>query len=232
MALVSASDEADARGGRSARPHASRRQGEGWRVAQPAAAPPRQAHRQSRRVGCADAEAAHEQVARPDHRHRPQRHQHHVRARSTTSGCTSPGPYLGANESNPKGFFESKWAVKFHKQITVAARINDFDSRPAAFELAQAAITDELREPARRLPDRGERRARPGRRQGPALGLGPGPLARRRGRGRPRDPLRLDAAPPRRGGRQPLHVLRQPERRGQAPQLRDVQRRPAGSTPR
>lgn len=60
-------------------------------------------------------------------------------------GLHVPGPYLGANESNPKGFFESKWAVKFHKQITVAAGINDFDSRPAAFEMAQAAINDELR---------------------------------------------------------------------------------------
>jgi len=60
-------------------------------------------------------------------------------------GLHVPGPYLGANESNPKGFFESKWAVKFHKQITVAAGINDFDSRPAAFDLAQAAITDAMR---------------------------------------------------------------------------------------
>lgn len=59
-------------------------------------------------------------------------------------GLHVPGPYLGANESNPKGFYESKWAVKFHKQITVAAGINDFDSRPAAFDLTQAALTDEL----------------------------------------------------------------------------------------
>jgi len=56
-----------------------------------------------------------------------------------------PGPYLGANESNPKGFFESKWSVRFHKQITSAAGINDFDSRPEAFALAQTAVTDELR---------------------------------------------------------------------------------------
>ncbi len=60
-------------------------------------------------------------------------------------GLHVPGPYLGANDSNPKGFFESKWAVKFHKQITVAAGINDFDSRPAAFEMSQAAITDGIR---------------------------------------------------------------------------------------
>lgn len=60
-------------------------------------------------------------------------------------GLHVPGPYLGANESNPKGFFESKWAVKFHKQITVAAGINDFDSRPDAFGLAQSALTDAMR---------------------------------------------------------------------------------------
>ncbi|WP_151083626.1 sulfotransferase family protein [Nocardioides cynanchi] len=60
-------------------------------------------------------------------------------------GLHVPGPYLGANESNPKGFFESRWAVRFHKQITEGASIHEFDSRPEAFDLAQAAVTDELR---------------------------------------------------------------------------------------
>ena len=60
-------------------------------------------------------------------------------------GLHVPGPYLGANESNPKGFFESRWAVRFHKQITEAASIHEFDSRPEAFDLAQAAVTDEMR---------------------------------------------------------------------------------------
>lgn len=61
-------------------------------------------------------------------------------------GLHVPGPFLGANESNPKGFFESKWAVKFHKQITRAARINDFDGRPGALERAHDAVTPDLRE--------------------------------------------------------------------------------------
>lgn len=69
-------------------------------------------------------------------------------------GLHVPGPHLGANESNPKGFFESKWAVRFHKQITVAAGINDFDSRPQAFALAEGAITTELREELREFLDR------------------------------------------------------------------------------
>jgi hypothetical protein len=60
-------------------------------------------------------------------------------------GLHVPGPYLGANKSNPKGFFESRWAVQFHKKITASAGINDFDARPDAFELAQGAVTDELR---------------------------------------------------------------------------------------
>jgi hypothetical protein len=60
-------------------------------------------------------------------------------------GLEVPGPYLGANESNPKGFYESRWAMKFHKKITGAAKINDMDSRPVAFERAQEALTPELR---------------------------------------------------------------------------------------
>lgn len=69
-------------------------------------------------------------------------------------GLHVPGPYLGANESNPKGFFESKWSVRFHKQITQAAGLNDFDSRPQAFELAQGAITPDLRAELREFLER------------------------------------------------------------------------------
>jgi hypothetical protein len=60
-------------------------------------------------------------------------------------GLFVPGPYLGANESNPKGFFESSWAVRFHKRIASAAGINDFDSNPNAFSRVQAALTSEHR---------------------------------------------------------------------------------------
>lgn len=60
-------------------------------------------------------------------------------------GLHVPGPYLGANESNPKGFFESTWAVRFHKRITAAARINDFDSRPGALQRAHDAVTPQMR---------------------------------------------------------------------------------------
>ena len=53
-------------------------------------------------------------------------------------GLHVPGPYLGANESNPKGFFESKWAVRVPQDRSPrGAGINDFDSRPDAFDRAQ-----------------------------------------------------------------------------------------------
>lgn len=55
-------------------------------------------------------------------------------------GLTVPGPFLGANDSNPKGFFESKWAVRFHKRIIKAAGLHDMDGRPDAFESAQSQI--------------------------------------------------------------------------------------------
>lgn len=60
-------------------------------------------------------------------------------------GLHVPGPHLGANESNPKGFYESKWAVKFHKQLASAAGIHDMDSRPTALGRVQSAISPEVR---------------------------------------------------------------------------------------
>lgn len=60
-------------------------------------------------------------------------------------GLSVPGPYLGANESNPKGFYESRWAVRFHKGLAQAAGIDQFDSRPQAIGRAQAAITPRMR---------------------------------------------------------------------------------------
>ena len=61
-------------------------------------------------------------------------------------GLFVPGPHLGANDTNPKGFFESRWSVRFHRRLAEAAGINDVDSRPEAFGLVQAALTDDHRE--------------------------------------------------------------------------------------
>lgn len=60
-------------------------------------------------------------------------------------GLFVPGPYLNANASNPRGFYESRWAVKFHQRLLRAAELQDFDARPYAFERAQDLVTSETR---------------------------------------------------------------------------------------
>jgi hypothetical protein len=60
-------------------------------------------------------------------------------------GLYVPGPYLSANASNPKGFFESRWSVDFHNRITSNAGIHIFDGRPEAFDRVQETLTPELR---------------------------------------------------------------------------------------
>ncbi len=60
-------------------------------------------------------------------------------------GLSVPGPYHAANDSNPKGFYESQWSVRFHKSIIRAAEIHDFDSRPRAYAKVQDAVTAEQR---------------------------------------------------------------------------------------
>jgi hypothetical protein len=57
-------------------------------------------------------------------------------------GLHVPGPYLGSNESNPKGFFESRWAVRFHKRLVERAGIHEFDSRPDAIDRVRAVVDD------------------------------------------------------------------------------------------
>jgi hypothetical protein len=69
-------------------------------------------------------------------------------------GLHVPGPYLGANASNPKGFFESRWSVKFHKQILAEAGIHNFDSRPEAYAAAQAVLNDQMRRKLHRFLER------------------------------------------------------------------------------
>ncbi|MDN5746329.1 MAG: sulfotransferase family protein, partial [Nocardioidaceae bacterium] len=56
-------------------------------------------------------------------------------------GVAVPGPYLGANDSNPKGFFESRWAVRFHNDLCKRAGVNIVDNRPGASDLVEAVFT-------------------------------------------------------------------------------------------
>lgn len=60
-------------------------------------------------------------------------------------GLDVPGPYLRANASNPKGFYESRWAVRFHNRLIVRAGINVVDGRPDAFDRVQAVIDGKAR---------------------------------------------------------------------------------------
>ena len=60
-------------------------------------------------------------------------------------GLSVPGPLWDADATNPKGYFESSWSVRFHKRILRTAGIRDDDGNPAVIERARAAVTDEIR---------------------------------------------------------------------------------------
>jgi len=61
-------------------------------------------------------------------------------------GAHVPGPYLNANESNPKGFFESAWSVAFHNRILKRGPMNLADARPEAGQVFEDAVTAKDRE--------------------------------------------------------------------------------------
>jgi hypothetical protein len=75
---------------------------------------------------------------------------------STAAGALSllgvhvPGPYLGANASNPRGFYESKWSVDFHNRLLKRAAVSIADGRPEALELLRDAVRDADRVELRR----------------------------------------------------------------------------------
>ena len=60
-------------------------------------------------------------------------------------GLHVPRPVIKPNESNPMGFFESVWPVKFHRRILERAFVEQTDGRPHALALAAAAVDDETR---------------------------------------------------------------------------------------
>jgi hypothetical protein len=55
-------------------------------------------------------------------------------------GVNIPGPFLEANESNPKGFYESRWSVKFHNRLLKRAFVTLADSRPDALDEVKAVM--------------------------------------------------------------------------------------------
>ncbi len=66
-------------------------------------------------------------------------------------GLSVPGPHLKSNESNPRGFFENRWSVRFHNELNARAGVNLFDSRPHALRLVQDTVTARDRQRLRRF---------------------------------------------------------------------------------
>lgn len=64
-------------------------------------------------------------------------------------GVHVPGPFLNANATNPKGFYESRWSVDFHNRLLKRSSVSIADGRPDAQERLLAAVRD---------PDRAELR--------------------------------------------------------------------------
>ena len=95
-------------------------------------------------------------------------------------GVHVPGPYLKANASNPRGFYESKWSVDFHNRLLKRANVTIADGRPEAADLMHEAFRRRRRAGARLLARRAVRRAPVDGAEGPPHHLDAGPLGGRR----------------------------------------------------
>ena len=58
-------------------------------------------------------------------------------------GAHLPGPYLQANASNPRGFYESRWSVEFHNRLLKRANVTLTDGRPEALSLMRSAVSEQ-----------------------------------------------------------------------------------------
>jgi hypothetical protein len=66
-------------------------------------------------------------------------------------GFHVPQPEVKADDTNPRGFSEPRWAVDFHRRLLRTRRVGVTDARPAAWEKTATAVEDaaaykELRE--------------------------------------------------------------------------------------
>jgi hypothetical protein len=57
-------------------------------------------------------------------------------------GFHVPQPEVEADDTNPRGFSEPRWAVDFHSRLLRARRVTVNDSRPKAFESTATAAED------------------------------------------------------------------------------------------
>jgi len=61
-------------------------------------------------------------------------------------GCYVPQPEVKADSSNPRGFFEPRWAVDFHKEVLKLAGVRTLDARPDALEhMREVTAREDLR---------------------------------------------------------------------------------------
>jgi hypothetical protein len=60
-------------------------------------------------------------------------------------GVHVPPPLVEANRSNPRGFFETRWVVEFHKSLLEKAKTYEFDPDPAAVDRVQRVIDGRVR---------------------------------------------------------------------------------------
>jgi hypothetical protein len=58
-------------------------------------------------------------------------------------GFFVPQPEVPADETNPRGFFESQWVVDFHRALLKTSRVQVSDARPTAWALTAQAAFDE-----------------------------------------------------------------------------------------
>jgi hypothetical protein len=58
-------------------------------------------------------------------------------------GFHVPQPEVKADDTNPRGFSEPRWAVDFHKRLLRARRVTVNDARPAAWEKTRTAADDD-----------------------------------------------------------------------------------------
>ncbi len=64
-------------------------------------------------------------------------------------GYAVPEPVLAANASNPRGFYESWWPVRFHRRLMRRANIEQTDGRPGAVDSMREAVDDRARDELR-----------------------------------------------------------------------------------
>jgi hypothetical protein len=57
-------------------------------------------------------------------------------------GFHVPQPEVKADDTNPRGFSEPRWAVDFHTRLLMARRVTVNDARPAAWESTATAAED------------------------------------------------------------------------------------------